>query len=288
LVNPCGFFRVTATAGETSTAVLTIISDDVPATFRFGAATYTANEGSAPTTITVVRSGALTETLSVNVATSNGTAIAGADYTGVATTLTFGPNVTQQTFTVQAINDTVAEPEETFAVSLAKVNPADPAITLADPASATVTIGRSDPIDQPDNLVAVKDGPFVGNNVYNTTGDGQIASKTVGGSSTATFTLRVQNDGNVLDSFLVRGVNSGSATSATAKYYRNGNEITGQVTGVDGYVLPNLAPGSSADIEIRVKFNGASSFTGYGATVTTTSVGTPAKSDVARVLGIVN
>ena len=58
------------------------------------------------------------ETVTVNFATSNGTAIAGSDYVANSGTITFSPLATSATATVQVTGDTVVEPNETFAVTL--------------------------------------------------------------------------------------------------------------------------------------------------------------------------
>src|SRR5262249_28066311 len=70
----------------------------------------------------VTLTGATEVASSVQVATANGTATAGSDYTAVPlTTLNFGPQGTTpqtQTVTVPILEDTLSEPTETFAVNL--------------------------------------------------------------------------------------------------------------------------------------------------------------------------
>ncbi|MFZ4374275.1 MAG: Calx-beta domain-containing protein, partial [Mycobacterium sp.] len=56
--------------------------------------------------------------VSVNYATSNGTATAGVDYTAGSGTITFAPGETTQTVHVGIIGDTVVEPNETFSITL--------------------------------------------------------------------------------------------------------------------------------------------------------------------------
>ena len=63
-------------------------------------------------------SNASTETVSVNYATANNTAIAGSDYTATNDTLTFAPGVTTQTFRVAVNGDTIDEANESFFVNL--------------------------------------------------------------------------------------------------------------------------------------------------------------------------
>ena len=57
--------------------------------------------------------------MSVDYATSDGTATAGADYTALGlTTLTFAPGEISKTVTVTLLDDTLDEPDETFNLDL--------------------------------------------------------------------------------------------------------------------------------------------------------------------------
>src|SRR5439155_961176 len=58
------------------------------------------------------------QTVTVNFATSNGTAIAGSDYVSTNGTVTFVPGTTTQTVTVQILGDLLNEANETFFVNL--------------------------------------------------------------------------------------------------------------------------------------------------------------------------
>ena len=86
--------------------------------------TYTVSEGAGFLTVTVVRGGVDTATLTVDYATADqfpagsGKAVAGVDYTAVTGTLTFAPSVRARTFTVPILNDSVPEPDEKFDVVL--------------------------------------------------------------------------------------------------------------------------------------------------------------------------
>ena len=61
------------------------------------------------------------QTVTVVARTAGGTATAGSDYTAVGpTTLTFPPGTTTQSVSVPVLGDTLAEPDETFAVNLAR------------------------------------------------------------------------------------------------------------------------------------------------------------------------
>ena len=86
---------------------------------------------------TVSLSNPSTQTITVQYATANVTALAGSDYTGTNGTLTFLPNQTTQTITVPILNDSVNEPDETFTLTLS--NPTTYS-TLDTNATTTTTI----------------------------------------------------------------------------------------------------------------------------------------------------
>ncbi|HET7087578.1 MAG TPA: Calx-beta domain-containing protein, partial [Anaerolineae bacterium] len=78
---------------------------------------------------TVTMSTAMTETVSVEYATADGTATAPADYTAIpTTTLFFAPGETARTITVTVHGDTLIETDETFFVNLANTRNATIAV----------------------------------------------------------------------------------------------------------------------------------------------------------------
>ena len=87
-----------------------------------------------------------TEDLTVNYATSNGTAIAGSDYTSASGTLTFSSGSTaDKTFTVQTTEDNIDEPNEDFAVSISSPSGGGgSAPSLGTSSSTTTTITDDD------------------------------------------------------------------------------------------------------------------------------------------------
>lgn len=68
--------------------------------------------------ITVVRTGGSTGSVSVDYSTANGSAIAGQDYTSTSGTLTFAGGETIKTIQIPITNDSTTETDETFTVSL--------------------------------------------------------------------------------------------------------------------------------------------------------------------------
>jgi len=104
----------------------------------FSTAAYSVSESGPTATITVTRTGGSTGAVSVQYATSNGTATAGSDYTAASGTLNWADgDSASKTFTVTVANDLVPESNETITLTLS--NPTGGA-TLASPAVATLTL----------------------------------------------------------------------------------------------------------------------------------------------------
>jgi disulfide oxidoreductase YuzD len=104
--------RGTGTITNDENALPTISINDVTVT--------EGNSGSGTTIIafTVTLSAVSSQTVSVNFATANGTAISGSDYEAYNGSLAFIPNSTTQTIALLVHGDTTAEPNETFYVNL--------------------------------------------------------------------------------------------------------------------------------------------------------------------------
>ena len=103
----------------------------------FTNANFTVLKSATNALITVVRSNANSGLVSVGYATTNGTALAGVDYTAVNGTLIFSNGVIFQSFTVPIIANGQVEGDRSFTVGL--FNPSAPAQLLA-PSTASVTI----------------------------------------------------------------------------------------------------------------------------------------------------
>jgi hypothetical protein len=85
---------------------------------------------------TVTLSKASSQTISVNYATTNGSATAGLDYTASNGTLTFNPGVTSQTITIPILNNSINEADESFSLTLS--SPTSNAVLGAQSAATTV------------------------------------------------------------------------------------------------------------------------------------------------------
>ena len=99
------------------------------------------DSGTKNATFTVTRTGTATNTITIDYTTTDGTAIAGSDYTPTSGTLTFDPNETTKTITVSIIGDTTIESNETFFINLSNATEA----TITDAQGSGTIINYSLP-----------------------------------------------------------------------------------------------------------------------------------------------
>ena len=244
-----------------SSATVTITDNDTAPVLQFSsAATLSVGENVGTTSLTVTRTGATENEVSVNYALGPGTATPGLDFTLDVGTLTLGEGETSKTIDIQITNDTAAESVETLSVRLS--TPTGGAL-LGTPHQATVEIGASD--QQPDALVGLKDSAkfMSGNDVYNTDGTNQSVSVNGQAGQTKTFFARICNDGTQTNTLTIRGTSG--AGGAAISYVKGNQNITTAMTSVDGYSF-TLGKGSCVSIKILIT---AGSTTGeYAALVT--------------------
>ena len=122
-----------------STGLGTITADPMPG-LSIGDAEPVAEGGAAVFTVTL--SDTSSETVTVRYATVDDTAVAGSDYTRTTGTLRFDPNERTDTIRVPILQDSTAEPSESFTVELSNPNRA----TVSDGTGA-VTI-EADPMPE--------------------------------------------------------------------------------------------------------------------------------------------
>lgn len=140
--------------GTFSTVNLPALPDDLEWTLEYGStalllkmppappevslnsATYNIGESGGTVTITANLNISSDTTITVDYATSNGTATAGEDYTATCGTLIFIPDDTSESFTVPITSDLFFERNEDFTITLS--NPSE--AILGTPSSAQVTI----------------------------------------------------------------------------------------------------------------------------------------------------
>jgi len=132
---------VNAIIGGSPTATLTLVDSQSPVTVQLGASNYTVKEGDDFANVVVNLSHAYDQPVTVSYATADITAVADADYRPVTGSLTFLPGAgLSQTLQVPIIDDTLAEADETFAVSLTSAS----TLLVGSPATAAITIRDND------------------------------------------------------------------------------------------------------------------------------------------------
>src|SRR5439155_93069 len=121
-----------------STNTVTITDDDV-STIGFTTSAVTVSETNGTLTLTVVRAGATNTAVSVNFATTNGTAAAGSDYTATNGTFSFAAGETTNTLSIDILDNLNQEGTETFQVRLSNASN-----TSLGVGTSTVTITDDD------------------------------------------------------------------------------------------------------------------------------------------------
>lgn len=145
-----------AALGAITTSTVTISGNDqpppppaggLPGTLQLSSANFGFGESAGNAIITVTRVGGSGGVVGATIATSNGTAAAGSDYLVVNTTVSFASgDTTSKLIPIQILNDSVAEPGESFTVTLSA--PTGGA-SLGTPTSATLSIQDNDSPLQP-------------------------------------------------------------------------------------------------------------------------------------------
>ena len=108
---------------------------------RFASATNSVAENGGSVQITVVRENPAGGALSVQYATTNGTATAGIDYAAVSGTLTFAPGVLSTNFLIPILDDNLGEGNETVQLRLSLPSPN---VLLSVPSNAVLIIVDND------------------------------------------------------------------------------------------------------------------------------------------------
>jgi hypothetical protein len=150
---------------KTTQASGTITDNDPPPSVTItDAAVVEGNSGTVDAIFTVILSAPSGQTVTLNYATANDTAIAGTDYATASGVLTFPPGLISQVLAVKVTGDTSFEANETFFLNLtlpggvpaALMRPKAQAIIFNDdpPPATSMTAG-------PDPIVAGKDAPRI-------------------------------------------------------------------------------------------------------------------------------
>jgi hypothetical protein len=127
---------------------LFVLADNTPTLSQsagrlgFVAPTTSAPENGGTATVRVRRNDGLAGAVSIQYATSDGTATAGTDYTAASGTLSWANgDMSDRTFTITLANDTQVEPDETLIVTLSNLTGG---ATIDGSSTLTVTIMNDD------------------------------------------------------------------------------------------------------------------------------------------------
>lgn len=126
----------------TSSATVTIFDNESTTSFGSGSlklikSSYDVGESEKQVQMTIQRVGGSKGTISVEYRTTNGSSIAGEDYTSKSGTLVFAPGETSKVVTIAITDDSNAEQNEYFFFEL--VNPSG-STTLSSPSTATINL----------------------------------------------------------------------------------------------------------------------------------------------------
>jgi GrpB-like predicted nucleotidyltransferase (UPF0157 family) len=166
---------------------------------QFSAASYSVAENAGSVTLTVTRSGDTSQTATIHYATSNGTATASSDYNSTSGDLTFAPGETSKPITVQVLDDSTYEGDESFTVTLSSPMGADLGLS-----TATVTIFDND------------SPPMF-----------QFSSTTYGiGEAAGTVTITVTKTGSTAVDATVHFTTSDGTASAPGDYTSTAGDLT--------------------------------------------------------------
>ena len=251
------------------------ITDDDP---KFSIADASATEGdtgSVNMTFTVTLSGAGSSRYTVDYASSDGTATAGADYTAVSGTLTFAAGTTSRTLTVSVTGDAANEANETLTVTLSNAS----AGTAIATATGTGTITDNDTPSFSINSPSVAEGDSSTTNLvftvtlspasatqvtvdYADTGTGTATSGTdytalassttltfVAGTTTQTITVSVSGDTTYEADETVVLTLSGASTGTNISTASGTGTITNDDPGLS-IDSPSVAEGDSNSVNL--------------------------------------
>ena len=165
----------------------------------------TITEGAGGTSIanfTVLLSPASSDTVTVNYATADDTAIAGTDYVATSGTVTFTPGQQSQTVNVSINGDTTFEPNETFFVNLSNANNA----TIGDNQGIGTIVN-----DDPQPSISISDVTVAEGNAGTTTASFTVSSSNLSSQSISVNYATAGNTATSGNDFVAA---SGTATIA--------------------------------------------------------------------------
>lgn len=142
-VNAGQFITATATdqSGNTSEFSQCLTATAPPGNIAFSSTAFATIESTTTYSVSVLRSTSTNGTVTIDYATSRGTATSGSDYAPTSGTLIFNNGEAIKTFDIHITNDSMDEPDETINLTLS--NPTGGAF-LVSPTTSVLTISDND------------------------------------------------------------------------------------------------------------------------------------------------
>ena len=244
--------QVHGSPGSGMFGTITVQGATNPGSLQFTGASFSAGEAGGSATITVSRTGGTDGAVSIDFATSNGTATAGSDYSAMSGQLSWADgNGATKSFSVPITNDAVDEPNETVHLTLS--NPGGGA-SLGNPGSATLTIQDDDVPASPGTLA--------------------LLSSSFSGPEGGTATISVTRSGGTTGAVSVSYATSNDTATAGSDYTAASGTVS-FTNGQGGTKTIPIALLSDDAVEGSEKFTIALTTPTGGATL-----GSPASADV--------
>ena len=232
--------------GSPATTSLTIRDDDPPAVVSFAQSTHLVTENAGSIQVKLTRTGNLLAPATVRYFRASGTAAPGTDTSLTEGTITFAAGQTTASVVVPIISDSARETAETLVLALASPQ-AD--TTIGSLGTTRLTIAASD--QQPDAWISTARAlGYLGNDVYNATGSRQTRTVTARRTQTATFYIRVYNDGNTTNSVAIKG--SAAQAGSAVSYFGGATNITREMRSASGWKV-HLAPGKYRLVTVKIQ-----------------------------------
>jgi hypothetical protein len=263
--------NLTLKSGGTTidSSLLSIVdNDNAKTSVQLSSPVYTVNEGDGTASISVTLSHAVDADVTLDYATADGTALAGADYTDTHGTLTFSGNLhnggpgtgnTSKTIQIPISQDSDVEDLETLTLTLSNALPGAASI-LGAPATATVTIAD----DDPPGLIDFKSLHY---DVDETGGQAIVTVERLGGVGGAVSVDYQTSDGSATggsDYTATSGTLNWAAGDSADKTFTVPVNWDGRAEGTEAISLALTNPGGGSDLGpntaavVRVGDDGAS------------------------------
>lgn len=202
------------------------------------------DESAGGMSVRVLRTGDLSTPARVDYTTLPGTARSGRDFAPVAGTVTFAAGQGEATIRVPIADDTRVEPRERLT------------LRLSDPSTGQRLLGTETSIairtsdQRPDAEVSTsRRGGYVGDGVYNSTGRRQTQTRAVPRGDSASFFVRVHNDGNA--GIVIAVQPHRTPDGLRVGYFHGAENVTSKVTSAGGWKT-RVEPRRSRVVRVEV------------------------------------